>query len=202
MKSLGVSLFLLFALVLSVPASADDKKSDEAKPVDLKVGDKAPVFKSVGDDGKPWNSADHVGKKIVVVYFYPADMTGGCTKQACGFRDDMTKLKDEGVEIVGVSGDSVENHVIFKKEYDLNFTLLADEKGSVAKAFGVPTGPGGSIQRTVDGKDVTMTRGVTTKRWTFVIDQHGKIASKNTEVKAAEDSKAIIKLVGDLKAKK
>ena len=155
----------------------------------------------VAEDGKSWNSADHVGKKIVVVYFYPADMTGGCTKQACGFRDDMTRLKAEGVEVVGVSGDSVASHVIFKKEYDLNFTLLADEQGDVARAFGVPLKDGGSIERTIDGKNVTLTRGVTAARWTFVIDANGKIAAKNTAVKAAEDSKAIIKLVADLKAK-
>jgi peroxiredoxin Q/BCP len=197
MTFLRASLLTGLCCLLTVSVSAEDK----AKAVDLKVGDKAPEFKSVGDDGKPWISTDYVGKKIVVVYFYPADMTGGCTKQACGFRDDMTKLKNEGVEIVGVSGDSVANHVIFKKEYDLNFTLLADEKGSVAKAFGVPLKDGGSIQRTVDGKEVTMTRGVTAARWTFVIDANGKIAAKNTAVKAAEDSQAIMKLVADLKKK-
>jgi len=197
-----MSLLTSLCCLLTVSAFADDKAdSKKEKSVDLQVGDKAPEFKSVGDDGKSWNSADHIGKKIVVVYFYPADMTGGCTKQACGFRDDMTKLKDEGVEVVGVSGDSVANHVIFKKEYDLNFTLLADEKGSVAKAFGVPLRAGGSIKRTVDGKEVTMTRGVTAARWTFVIDAAGTIAAKNTAVKAAEDSEAIIKLVADLKKK-
>jgi peroxiredoxin Q/BCP len=64
------------------------------KDVDLKVGDKAPAFESVDDQGKAWKSADHVGKKILVVYFYPADLTGGCTKQACAFRDAMGKLTD------------------------------------------------------------------------------------------------------------
>jgi len=202
MSLVRMSLLTSLCCLLTVSAFADDKAdSKKEKSVDLQVGDKAPEFKSVGDDGKSWNSADHIGKKIVVVYFYPADMTGGCTKQACGFRDDMTKLKDEGVEVVGVSGDSVANHVIFKKEYDLNFTLLADEKGSVAKAFGVPLRAGGSIKRTVDGKEVTMTRGVTAARWTFVIDAAGTIAAKNTAVKAAEDSEAIIKLVADLKKK-
>lgn len=200
MKFLSIPVCMMVALAVSAPALAEDAKAGSEKAVDLKVGDRAPVFTAVGDDGKPWKSEDHIGKKIVVVYFYPADMTGGCTKQACGFRDDMKKLKDQGVEVVGVSGDSVKNHVIFKKEYDLNFTLLADEDGSVAKAFGVPTRPGGSIQRTVDGKEVTLTRGVTAARWTFVIDQQGRIAARNTKVKAAEDSKAIMKLVGNLKA--
>src|SRR5581483_1290619 len=94
----------------------------------------------------PWKSSDHVGKKILVVYFYPADLTSGCTKQACGFRDDMKKLTEKGVEVVGVSGDSVKNHQIFKKVHDLNFTLLADEDGSIAKKFGVPVGKGGTAK--------------------------------------------------------
>ena len=168
-----------------------------AEDVDLKVGDKAPTFEAKDDQGKEWKSADHVGKKTIVIYFYPADLTGGCTKQACGFRDDMKKLADKGVEVVGVSGDSVENHQIFKKEHDLNFTLLADYDGAVGKAFGVPVGPGGMTTQKAGGKDVTLTRGVTEKRWTFVIGKDGKILSKNTDVKAAEDSKAILKLLGE-----
>lgn len=171
----------------------------QAEEVDLKVGDAAPQFESVGDDGKPWKSEDYIGQKIVVVYFYPADLTGGCTKQACGFRDDMAKLKDKDVEIVGVSGDSVRNHQLFKKVHDLNFTLLADEKGDVAKAFGVPLKPGGSIKQTIDGKEETLTRGVSAARWTFLIGKDGKIVQKNTTVKAAEDSKAILEAISELK---
>lgn len=166
---------------------------------DLNVGDDAPVFKSIDDAGNVWDSKDHIGKNIVVLYFYPADLTGGCTKQACGFRDDMKKLKEQGVEVIGVSGDTPDTHVIFKKEHELNFTLLADETGSVAKAFGVPVGKGGTIKKTIDGEKLELTRGVTAKRWTFLIDQSGKIAMKNTKVKAAEDSKAIIKAIEELK---
>ena len=165
----------------------------------LKVGDPAPKFEAFDDTGKPWHSSDHVGKHTIVVYFYPADLTGGCTKQACGFRDDMAKLKDQGVEVVGVSGDSVKNHVLFKKIHELNFTLLADEKGTVAKAFGVPLSPGKTLTQNIDGKPVELTRGVTAARWTFVIDKAGKIALKNTEVKAADDSKAILKVIAEKK---
>jgi len=172
--------------------------AEEKKPVDLKVGDKAPVFKSVDDQGKKWNSVDVVGKKIVVVYFYPADLTGGCTKQACGFRDDSKKLQSKDVEVIGVSGDSVENHQLFKKVHKLNFTLLADENGSVAKAFGVPVKEGGSITREFEGESFVLKRGVTAQRWTFVIDKSGKIVHKDTSVKAAEDSQKILKLVADL----
>ncbi len=132
------SLLALTILGMCLPALA----------ADLNVGDAAPSFTSTDDQGKAWKSSDYVGKKIMVVYFYPADLTGGCTKQACGFRDDMKKLQDQGVEVVGVSGDSVRNHQLFKKEHELNFTLLADEDGNVAKAFGVPLRPGGRGQGT------------------------------------------------------
>jgi peroxiredoxin Q/BCP len=184
----------LVALVLAtLTAYAEDKK------VELKVGDPAPVFEAKDDQGKTWKSSDVVGKKLLVVYFYPADMTGGCTKQACGFRDDMKKLEDKDVVVVGVSGDSVRNHQLFKKAENLNFTLLADEQGKVANAFGVPFKKGeASIVRPVDGKDETLTRGGTASRWTFLVDRDGKIALKNTEVKAAEDSKAILEKVEEL----
>jgi len=190
LKRVGV-LTALVLMVVSVQAA--DKK------VDLKVGDAAPVFKAKDDQGKIWKSSDYVGKKILVVYFYPADMTGGCTKQACGFRDDMKKLEAKDVEVVGVSGDSVRNHQLFKKAENLNFTLLADEEGEVAEAFGVPfTKKESSIVRVIDGKKETLTRGGTARRWTFIVDRDGKIAMKNTKVKAAEDSKAILKKVEEL----
>lgn len=173
--------------------------AEDPKMVDLKVGDPAPRFKSMDDQGKPWNAADHFGKKVVVVYFYPADLTRGCTLQACAFRDDLKKLADKGVEIIGVSGDSVKNHQLFKKVHKLNFTLLADEKGTVAKKFGVPLKPG-RVTRTFDleGNPVELKTGVTASRWTFVVGKDGKIAYKETEVKPAEDSKKILGVIEKL----
>ena len=109
------------ALLAFAPALRAEQK-------DLKVGDPAPTFEATDDQGKTFKSTDVVGKKVLVVYFYPADLTGGCTRQACGFRDSMKDLTDKGVEVLGVSGDSVENHKIFKKDRQLNYTLLADEK--------------------------------------------------------------------------
>ncbi|QDV15918.1 Putative peroxiredoxin bcp [Gimesia panareensis] len=189
----------LLSLVCLCGLSTSVKGQVNAPPGKVDVGDSAPAFTAKDDQGKGWKSTDYVGKKILVVYFYPADMTGGCTKQACGFRDDMKKLQGKDVEVVGVSGDSVSNHQLFKKEYDLNFTLLADEDGSVAKKFGVPLKKGGSIEREIDGKKEKLTRGVTAARWTFVIDKNGKVVMKNTKVKAADDSKAILKKVNELK---
>jgi thioredoxin-dependent peroxiredoxin len=192
--SLFIEMLILSALVAGVAAN------DPANPpaADLKVGDASPKFEALDDTGKEWKSEDHVGKNIVVVYFYPADMTGGCTKQACGFRDDLGALKEQGVEVVGVSGNTIEQHQIFKKVHELNFALLADTEGKVASAFGVPTSKGTTYNATVDGKEMPFTIGVVSKRWTFVIGKDGKIAAKNTEVNAAEDSKAILDTVAKL----
>ena len=88
---IAMSCLLLLALA---PALRADQK-----PAELKVGDPAPTFEATDDQGKTFKSSDVVGKKVLVVYFYPADLTGGCTKQACGFRDDMSKLADKGVEV-------------------------------------------------------------------------------------------------------
>ena len=172
-----------------------------ADPKGVDVGDEVPKFAAKSDDGKEWKSEDHVGEKILVFYFYPADMTGGCTKQACSFRDDMGDLKKLGVEVVGISGDSVENHQLFKKAHHLNFTLLADEQGEVAKKFGVPTKAGGTFNTEVDGEKVALVTGVRAARWTFVVDQDGKIVYKDTQVNAAEDSKKVREVVEKLKAK-
>jgi thioredoxin-dependent peroxiredoxin len=160
------------------------------------VGEPAPVFEALDDAGQPWKSSDHVGKGVLVVYFYPADMTGGCTKQACGFRDDMRTLRELGVTVVGVSGDTVRNHQLFKKEYGLNFPLLADTEGAVAAAFGVPVTPGEKVvTKEIGGVAEEFKRAVTAKRWTFVIDAGGKVVSRNTEVAAADDSKAVLATV-------
>ena len=191
----------VFAAVAALVISRSSRTLAEEPKVDLKVGDKAPEFQVSDDSGKVWKSADHYGKKIVVVYFYPAAMTGGCTKQGCAFRDDMSKLTEKGIEVVGVSGDEVAGLKLFKKDSSLNFALLADTDGAVAKKFGVPLKDGGEIKRTVDGQEHVLKRGVTAARWTFVVDRQGKIALRNTKVSAAEDSKAILKFVDGLGGK-
>jgi peroxiredoxin Q/BCP len=192
--SIGISALLTAALLL---ASAATKSGT---PVDLKVGEKAPKFEAMDDTGKLWKSADHVGKKIMVVYFYPADFTGGCTKEACAYRDDYSKLTEKGVDVVGVSGDSSHNHELFKKAHDLNFTLLADTDGKIATAFGVPTdATPDTVMATNGDQKEPIYRNMTIDRWTFVIDKDGKVAAKETEVHAAEDSKAILETVEKLK---
>lgn len=189
-------------LKLAINISAVLFCSSAVQAAEVKLGDQAPQFSALDESGKEWNSSQHIGKKIVVVYFYPADMTGGCTKQACGFRDDLSKLKEKGVEVVGVSGDSVRNHSLFRKAHNLNFTLLADTEGRVAEAFGVPvTREEKTVKAVIDGQEELLTRTVTAKRWTFVIDRDGKVVAKNTMVAAADDSKAIAEIVAGLEKK-
>jgi peroxiredoxin Q/BCP len=187
--------FVVFGLVLLATAVRADDKPEE-KPIDLKVGDPAPVFEVVDDQGKGWKAGDHYGKKWVVLYFYTGDFTPGCTAQANAFKDAMNKLTDMGVEVVGVSGDSVETHGQFKKAQKLNFTLLSDEKGEVAKLLGVPFGKGAKVKaKDADGKPFEFDRAGTAARWTFVIGKDGKIAYKNTKVLPAQDAKAITEFI-------
>src|SRR6266404_8665607 len=100
-----------------------------------KVGDKAPLIEGQDQDGKTWKLADVVGKKIVLLYFYPKDDTSGCTKEACAFRDNIGDLKKDNVEVIGVSFDSAESHQKFISKYYLNFLLLADTDGKIAAAY-------------------------------------------------------------------
>src|SRR5262245_52609543 len=179
------SLWLCAVCALLVTCVVD-VSGDE--PVDLKVGEAAPTFEVLDDTGETWKSSEHVGKKVLVIYFYPGDLTGGCTKQACAYRDDLKELTNAGAEIVGVSGDSVESHKRFKKAHSLNFKLLADTDGEIAKKFGVPATSGEKIvDAVVDGVSQRIVRNTTEKRWTFVIDRSGKIVHKNTNVVAPED---------------
>ncbi len=183
-KCLTVTAALLFSYAPLLRA--------ENPAVSLREGDRAPVFSGIDDNGSVWKSDDHVGKSVVVVYFYPADMTSVCTRQACSFRDQIEELRSAGVKVVGVSGDSVKNHQLFKKAHSLNFPLLADVDGKVARAFGVPVREGGEITRVVEGKPGKLVRGVTARRWTFIIGLDGHIVSRNTDVEPGNDGKSIL----------
>ena len=114
MKSIVLSLFI-FLITISLSAQAENK---------LKVGDNAPDFSTMDDTNQEWRLKDFLGKKNIVLFFYPAAMTGGCTKQACAYRDDSEKLADVNAIVVGISGDEVKNLKLFKKAHDLNFPLL------------------------------------------------------------------------------
>lgn len=161
----------------------------------LQVGDVAPGFVANDQDGNLWKSTDYVGKGYLVVYFYPAAMTGGCTKQACSYRDQKKGLDDLHATIVGISGDPVRNLKYFQEAHQLNFTLLSDVSGEIAAKFGVPVGAGGNITRIIAGEEKELTRMVSAARWTFVIDPQGKIVYEDAEVNAAEDGQKVVDFV-------
>lgn len=161
----------------------------------VKVGDKAPEFKAPADDGSTWSLDKFLGKDYIVVYFYPAAMSGGCTKEACAYRDQRENLRAAGVEVVGISGDNIEGLKLFKHAENLNFPLLSDGDGKIAEAYGVPISEGGSMVRTIDGTEHELLRGVTEKRWTFIIGKDGKIIYKNDSVNPDKDSMEVLAFI-------
>jgi peroxiredoxin Q/BCP len=127
--------------------------------IKVKVGDTAPDFEGPTAGGTRLGLKDFVGKKNVVLYFYPKDDTSGCTKEACSFRDNIEPIRSLGAEIVGVSLDSVESHKKFASKYRLPFPLISDKEKHIATAYGV-------IRDTK----------TSTNRVTFLIDKKGKVA--------------------------
>lgn len=162
----------------------------------VKTGDKAPAIEAMDQDGNAWSLEKRLGGKHLVVYFYPAAMTGGCTKQACAYRDQV-KAGGQRFDVVGISADPVENLKAFQQAEQLNFTLLSDPDGRIAKAYGVPVTAGEkSIKRTVGGREVEFKRSSTTARWTFVIDPQGKIAHVEQDAKPVADLANVLELLG------
>lgn len=104
----------------------------------LKVGDKIPNFAAINSNGDLFESDEVIGKKPVVIYFYPKDNTRVCTEQACSFRDQYEDFKAFGAEVIGISSDSLKSHVAFANEYNLPFVLLSDFDKKIRKSFGVP----------------------------------------------------------------
>jgi peroxiredoxin Q/BCP len=128
---------LVTLLLLAAASLAGSCLSAASAAQTPKVGDAAPLIQGTDQEGKTWKLADVVGKKLVLLYFYPKDDTPGCTKEACGFRDRMADLKKDNVQVIGVSFDSAGSHQKFIAKYDLNFPLLADADGKIADAYGV-----------------------------------------------------------------
>lgn len=125
----------------------------------IQVGDKAPEFSLQDQTGKTFSLKDVLGKKNLVIYFYPKDETPGCTAQACEFRDQYEDFVKEGAEVIGVSADSVKSHEGFAKNRKLPFVLLSDPDNAVRKLYGVP----GSMFGMMPG------------RVTYVVDKAGVV---------------------------
>ena len=122
----------------------------------VQVGDTAPDFTLPSQSGEPVNLKDFIGKKSVVLYFYPKDDTPGCTKEACSFRDNYEVFKEAGAEVIGVSDDSAASHEKFAAKYRLPFILVSDTGKQLRKLYGVPS-----------------TLGLLPGRVTYVIDKNG-----------------------------
>lgn len=175
MKLNAIATALVAGLLACLSASAADA------PAIPKVGDKAPLVQGKDQDGRDWYLAHNIGKKIILLYFYPKDDTPGCTKEACGFRDSIDSLKQQNVEVFGVSFDSGESHAKFAAKYHLNFPLLADTDGKIADAYGVR----------MAGKSMD-------NRVSFLIGLDGKIVhvtnSPKAETHLSEMKEAVAKL--------
>ncbi len=124
----------------------------------IKIGDKAPSFQLPDSGGNMVSSAGFIDKTNLVVYFYVKDFTPGCTRETCSFRDSYQAFKNLGAEVIGISSDSKASHDAFAKKHQVPFILLADQDGSVKKAFGV--------KRTL---------GILPGRVTFLIDKRGVV---------------------------
>lgn len=147
----------------------------------LKIGDKAPNFSGLDQNGTSHNLADYNGKKLVV-FFYPKAITPGCTAEACDLRDNYARFQANNYALLGVSADSAKAQLKFIEKYDLPFPLLADEDKSVIQAFGV-WGPKKFMGKEYDG----------IHRTTFVIDETGCIEEIISDVKTKAHAAQILK---------
>ena len=141
----------------------------------LEIGTRAPEFTLPDQNGEMRSLSDYLGQKVIL-YFYPKDMTAGCTKQACAFGELYPQFREKGAVVLGVSKDSVASHKKFEKKYGLPFTLLSDTELNVIKAYDVWK------EKNNYGK---VTMGVV--RTTYLIDENGVIAKAFGKVKAAEN---------------
>ncbi len=123
----------------------------------ITVGDSIPVFSLRDQNDSLFNISDHIGKKILVIYFYPKDESSGCTKEACSFRDNYDMFNNAGAMVIGINSGTVESHKKFIQNHRLPFTLLSDPGNKVLKLFGVKS------KFFISGRE------------TFVIDKTGKV---------------------------
>lgn len=151
----------------------------------LRVGQKAPDFEVTTSSGKRVKLSDFLGKKNVVLYFYPADFTLVCTREACGFRDSYAELASHETEVIGVSVDTDESHRRFAKEYEVPFELVSDAKLDLARSY--------------DATGFLWKRLGKTARVTYVIDKKGHIAGVfESEFRASKHVDGVRELVKKL----
>jgi peroxiredoxin Q/BCP len=161
----------------------------------VSLGKKVPNFSATDQDGSKWSLNQHLrSAEYLVIYFFPAAFTGGCTKQACTYRDRKGELETVNAQVVGVSGDEPGTLVLFALQNQLNFTLLSDRDGRIAGLFGVPCTGGGTIQKEIEGRVTDLSRAATIQRWTFILDRKGTLIYMDTEV-TPEDSRRVVEFL-------
>ena len=146
----------------------------------LKIGNKAPDFESINQNGDKVKLSDFIGKKVVL-YFYPRDNTPGCTAQACNLKDNYNTLQQNGYTILGISKDSPKSHQKFINKFNLPFDLIADEDQSIHMKYDT------WIEKSMYGKNY-----MGTARWTFLIDEKGNIENIIQKVKTKEHTSQIL----------
>lgn len=144
----------------------------------LKVGQQAPDFTSVDQDGKEVKLSDFSGKPVVV-YFYPKDNTPGCTVEACNFRDNNPEFEKAGIKVLGISVDNQKSHRNFVDKYGLNFTLVVDDSKEIAQNYGVLGMRSAS-------------------RVTYIIDGSGKVAYVYPKVTPKEHAVEVLDKIREL----
>lgn len=149
----------------------------------LQKGDKAPGFKAKDQSGNEISLENFRGKKVIL-YFYPKDLTPGCTAESCDFRDNYASLTAKGFEVIGVSADSEKSHQKFIEKHELPFTLIADTEKEVIKAFGA-WGEKKFMGKTYDG----------ILRSTFVIDEEGVIEAVIDKVKTKAPTQQVLEIL-------
>lgn len=151
----------------------------------LQIGDCVPEFTLKNQEGKIFNINSVLGKKPLIIYFYPKDDTPGCTKEACMFRDSYEDFKALGAEVIGISSDSEKSHQRFTSKYTLPFILLADTQNKVRKLFNIK----GSLF------------GFLPARETYVVDKQGKIIMVFNDINATQHKQRALKALLEIKNK-
>ncbi len=149
----------------------------------LNIGDKAPNFNLPDKDGNNISLSDFLGKKVIL-YFYPKDNTPGCTKQACGFSENIQEFENNNTVIIGISKDSQKSHQNFTQKYDLKINLLSDVERQAIESYGVWQ------EKKLYGK---VSMGIV--RTTFVIDEQGNIEKIFDKVKAAQNPEEVLEYI-------
>ena len=171
----------------SAKSSAKGAKGGAEKASVALEGKKAPAFELSDGDGNRVALKDLIGKNKLVLYFYPKDMTPGCTVEACSFRDNDAKIRALGANVVGISADSSARHNTFAEKYGLNFPLLADPDNKVTRAYGVYK------MKSLYGREFM---GI--ERTTFVIDKSGVVRKVFAKVKVNGHTDEVIDALKEL----